>query len=525
MDKNKFFRNATLRICGSLEIEKALWNCLLYIRDYLPASQMSLYLYDRISGVAEIIAHATLENYRRLSVKFQFSEEGMKKVDAQRSIRVQRVEKPGKDPVAELPTKYLGCENLELLMMDLVIEKEFLGAVGIHAEPGRRFQHEHNQLLALLNEPFSIAFANNIRYRELQRLQKILEDNNRYFQDELRRLSGDEVVGAEFGLRGVMDLVHQVAPLDSPVLLLGETGVGKELLASAIHNLSPRREGPFIKVNCGAIPESLMDSELFGHEKGAFTGAISRKRGRFERASNGTIFLDEIGELSPEAQVRLLRVLQEKEIERVGGTETILVDIRVIAATHRNLDKMMATDQFRGDLYFRLKVFPINIPPLRDRIADMPALLQHFIQKKCREMKLEGIPSLAPQAMDHLLAYRWPGNVRELENAVERELILSRGNKLLFNDIGATGEKASQSPFNSDFMNGSIAASQSMSLDQAMAQHIRTTLVIAKGKVEGKDGAAKLLKIHPQTLRNRMKKLGVPFGKDVKKKMRCVKDD
>lgn len=512
-----FFQNATLKICSSLDIEKALWHCLLYIKDFMPANQMSLHIYDSNTGIAEIIAHATHEKYRALAIKVVLPEEGQKRIRTNPSLRIRRLARAGDDAVGALPAKHLGCENLATLAMGLVIEEKFLGSVAIHGEPGHEFTSEHNRLLSLLNEPFSIALANNIRFRELQRFQNILIDDKNYLQDELRRISGEEVVGAEFGLKEAMDLVHQVAPLNSPVLLLGETGVGKEVLASVIHALSFRRKGPFIKVNCGAIPNSLMDSELFGHEKGAFTGAISRKRGRFERANEGTIFLDEIGELSPEAQIRLLRVLQEKEIERVGGTQTIPVNIRVIAATHRDLDQMMADNRFRSDLYFRLKVFPINIPPLRHRISDIPILIQHFIQKKCQEMKLEKIPSLAPGIMDELLTYQWPGNVRELENAVERELILSKGNRLLFNHIDGTIAKDSQSLFNSGFSNQSPIQGEFMSLDQAMARHIRQALVNAKGKVEGKDGAAERLGINPRTLRNRMKKLGVPFGKAIKK--------
>ena len=518
VDKKDFFLNATLKICGSLDIEKALWNCLNYIREFIPAGHMSLHLYDRHTGTTEIIAHASIGNYRALSEKLVLPKKAQRQVEAQRSVRVRRVAKASEDAVAALPAKHIGCEELPLLIMNLVIEREFLGVVGVHGEPGILYEPEHSRLLALLNEPFSIAMTNTIRLRELQRFQSILEDNNRYLQDELLRTSGEELVGAEFGLKETMDLVHQVAPLNSPVLLFGETGVGKELVASVIHDLSPRREGPFIKVNCGAIPESLMDSELFGHEKGAFTGAIIKKRGRFERAHGGTIFLDEIGELSADAQVRLLRVLQEKEIERVGGIETIPVDIRVIAATHRNLSQMMAVGRFRNDLYFRLKVFPINIPPLRDRISDMPALLQHFIQKKCREMKLERIPALAPHALDQLLAYPWPGNVRELENAVERELILSRGGRLLFDDSDVTYTKKSPFMPQSDFNNESKHPAKLMSLDRAMALHIRKALVIAQGKVEGKAGAAEILGINPRTLRHRMKKLNVPFGRAFKDK-------
>jgi len=256
-----------------------------------------------------------------------------------------------------------------------------------------------------------VALTNSLRYRELQKFRDLLADDNRYLQDELRRMVGEDVIGSDSGLKPVMDLVRQVAPLDSPVLLLGETGSGKEVVANAIHKASSRRQEPFIKVNCGAIPPTLMDSELFGHEKGAFTGALSQKRGRIERANTGTLFLDEIGELSLEAQVRLLRVLQEKEIERVGGSGPIPVDIRIIAATHRNLEKMLGTGAFREDLYFRLRVFPVSIPPLRSRMMDLPALVQHFIQKKAREMKRSPAPGLAFGALERLTAYHWPGNV------------------------------------------------------------------------------------------------------------------
>ncbi len=401
------------------------------------------------------------------------------------------------------------------MIMDLVIEGKFLGVVTLHGKPGGLFKPEHERLLALLNEPFAIAFTNYIRFRELQKYKDLLVDNNQYLQNELRRISGEDVIGAEFGLRGVMELVRQVAPMDSPVLLLGETGVGKELIASTIHNFSARREGPFIKVNCGAIPETLMDSELFGYEKGAFTGANSRKLGRFERADGGTIFLDEIGELSFEAQVRLLRVLQEKEIERVGGTETLRIDIRVIAATHRNLEEMLAQGHFREDLYYRLKVFPILIPPLRKRASDIPALVQHFIQKKVLDMKLGIMPSIAPAAIDQLLAYQWPGNVRELENAVERSLILNKDGVLTFDEIKLSNINQSI-PFQTQSNKTPMINGESMSLDRTMARHIRRALSISNGKVEGKGGAAELLEINPRTLRHRMKKLGVPFGRKAK---------
>ena len=306
-----------------------------------------------------------------------------------------------------------------------------------------------------------------------------------------------------------MRMVEQVAPLDSPVLLLGETGTGKELIANAIHSSSPRKDGPFIKVNCGAIPETLLDSELFGHEKGAFTGAISQKRGRFERADKGTIFLDEIGELPPQAQVRLLHVLQRKEIERVGGTNSISVDIRVISATHRNLQEMVGSGQFREDLWFRLNVFPIMIPPLRQRKGDIPSLVHHFIHRKSMELKLKERPKLASDAIDRLTAYDWPGNVRELENTIERALIQHRaGGPLSFEALlplaVSRHSRIIQDPGRDESLDP---------LEDVTIRHIRNALERANGKISGPGGAAQILDINPSTLRKRMKKLGIPYGR------------
>ncbi|HSR13592.1 MAG TPA: sigma 54-interacting transcriptional regulator, partial [Thermodesulfobacteriota bacterium] len=349
------------------------------------------------------------------------------------------------------------------------------------------------------------ALSNYLQHREVLQLKDLMAEENRYLHEEIKGLVGDEIVGASFGLKQVMEMVGQVAPLSSPVLLLGETGTGKEVIATAIHNASPRKNAPLVKVNCGAIPETLMDSELFGHEKGAFTGALSQKRGRFERANGGTIFLDEIGELTPGVQVRLLRVLQEKEIERVGGSGPIQVDIRVIAATHRNLESMLAEGTFREDLFFRLKVFPIVIPPLRDRRADIPILVQYFMQRKAREMGLKQIPTLAPNAIDGLMSYHWPGNVRELQNAVERALILSGGKPLDFGDVGekTMAQAAKMGP----------SRDASLALDDVISRHILRVLAMTGGQVGGRNGAARLLKLNPSTFRQKMRKLGIPFGK------------
>ncbi|MCP4660029.1 MAG: sigma-54 factor interaction domain-containing protein, partial [bacterium] len=251
------------------------------------------------------------------------------------------INKPDEEPIARCILKALGVPSSSVMSLPLIVEGQIGGALALIAAGDDRFDEYHARLYATLKEPFFVAMSNTLKHDEVVRLKDLLADDNRYLHRELLRISGDEIVGADFGLREVMHKVRQVAPTESPVLLTGETGAGKDVIANAIHLGSPRRDGPFIPVNCGAIPESLLDSELFGHEKGAFTGALSRKRGRFERAHKGTILLDEIGDMPIEAQVRLLRVLQHREIERVGGTERIPVDIRIIAATNQDLASMV----------------------------------------------------------------------------------------------------------------------------------------------------------------------------------------
>ncbi|WP_373498960.1 sigma-54 interaction domain-containing protein [Desulfococcus sp.] len=313
-------------------------------------------------------------------------------------------------------------------------------------------------------------------------------------------------------MQAVARQIELVAPTDSAVLILGESGTGKEVVAREIHRHSRRSDRPLIKVNCAAIPRELYESEFFGHSKGSFTGALRDRVGRFELADKGTLFLDEIGELPAEAQVRLLRVLQEKEIDRIGGSGPVKVDIRIIAATHRDLEEMLELRKFRHDLYFRLRVFPIVLPPLRERKTDIPALVQHFILKKSREMKRLVVPSPTPEAIERLMAYHWPGNVRELENAVERSLILNPGDRLFFNEIGT---RLVQKPPEGR-VETSAGPDEALALDEAMARHIRRVLGMCGGRVEGERGAARLLEIKPSTLRKRMEKLGVAFGRRAK---------
>ena len=509
IDENEFFRQATLRICGNLDFELAMQDCLIFLRSFMPGDRLQLNLYDRGLGALRTIAVATPTEASRLNTVLPLDDEGKKFLEDPSLPPVMIRNRVLMDPVARPIVQRTGRWNDSIMVMHLAVRQTKLGNLVLFSEGLDRYSEEHLRLFSILYEPFAIALSNALRYDELNQLKEIMADDLRYLQGRLQHFSGD-VIGEDFGLKEVMEMVREVAPLDSPVLLQGETGVGKEIIANAIHGLSRRKNGPFIQVNCGAIPETLIDSELFGHEKGAFTGAISQKRGCFERADGGTIFLDEVGELPFQAQVRMLRVLQDKNIHRVGGTSQIRVDIRIIAATHQNLHDMVKRRLFRDDLWFRLNVFPILIPPLRDRKEDIPALVDHFVEIKSKELQMPLLPKLAPGAMAPLMGYAWPGNVRELENVIERALILSKGRPLTFDSIVWPNDNEDQGKLTTrkdDFS----------SLDDAVSKHIQQALEMTKGKIHGSAGAAQLLGINPSTLRHRMRKLRIPHGRQKQK--------
>jgi formate hydrogenlyase transcriptional activator len=332
-------------------------------------------------------------------------------------------------------------------------------------------------------------------YREIAELKDKLAQEKIYFEDEIRgELDFEGIVGQSSALRHVLNLVETVAPSDSTVLLLGETGTGKELIARAIHERSRRRERTFVKLNCAAIPTGLLESELFGHERGAFTGAIAQKMGRLELADHGTLFLDEVGDIPIEIQPKLLRALQEREFERLGSNRTKQVNVRLVAATNRDLDKMMENREFRSDLYYRLNVFPIRIPPLRERPEDIPLLVRYFAQKYGRLMQKQ-IESIPATAMKKLTSWHWPGNIRELENFVERSVILTHGTAL-------------QAPIAALSNNGRNAAVGSTREANERDQIVRV-LKTTNGRIAGPDGAAARMDIKRTTLISRMKKLGI----------------
>lgn len=334
---------------------------------------------------------------------------------------------------------------------------------------------------------------------------------NEYLQEEIKQAHNfDEIVGRSPALNAVLEQVRLVAPTDSTVLIVGETGTGKELIARAIHSSSARRDRPLIKLACAALPASLIESELFGHEKGAFTGATDKYIGRFELANGGTIFLDEIGELPPEIQIKLLRVLQEREFERVGGSDTLKIDIRVIAATNRDLNRAVAEDRFRRDLFYRLNVFPILMPPLRQRRDDIP-LLAHYLIRRCASRIGRHIERVPAATMAQLAAYSWPGNVRELENVIERSVILSSGPDLELPEglIPATTAVTGHDPSGRRSGSRDAWTSAAGSLSQTEKESLLEALERTNWRIEGPNGAAAVLKVNPSTLRSRMKKLGV----------------
>jgi len=330
----------------------------------------------------------------------------------------------------------------------------------------------------------------------MEREKARLQAQNTYLREEIKSVHNfDEIVGKSPALLSVLKNVERVAPTDSTVLIQGETGTGKELIARAIHERSHRRNAPFVKVNCAALPAGLVESEFFGHEKGAFTGAVSSRKGRFELAEDGTIFLDEVGEVSPDVQVKLLRVLQESEFERVGGTETIRTNVRVIAATNRDLESDVKAQRFRADLFYRLSVFPIAVPPLRERATDIPILATYFVTQIATTLG-KRIEEIEPETMERLIRYPWPGNIRELRNFLERAVILCDGPTLRLDE----GELRTQ---------GAAQESQAMTLEDMERAHILSVLKQTGGTVGGPNGAAKILGVPPSTLRSTMARLGI----------------
>jgi formate hydrogenlyase transcriptional activator len=413
-------------------------------------------------------------------------------------------------------------EHKTVCNIPLVSHGRALGILRLGRTAERPYDADEIQFLCQVGGQIAIAIENALAFEEISRLRDKLAEEKLYLEEEFRSEMGFErIIGNSAAIKHVLQLVETVAPSDSTVLLLGETGTGKELIARAIHERSRRKERTFVKLNCAAIPTGLLESELFGHEKGAFTGAISQKVGRMELADQGTLFLDEVGDIPPEIQPKLLRVLQEREFERLGSTHTRKVNVRLVAATNRDLEKMVADREFRNDLYYRLNVFPIRIPPLRDRREDIPLLVGYFVQKCAKQMQ-KRIDAIPASVMKGLTAWDWPGNIRELENFVERAVILTRG-KSLEAPLGELrrskkDEPAPTSPPGSEediarIVRVTIASMKGKSAESehVKKQHDEIIRVLAecKGRVGGAEGAAARMGISRTTLISRMKRLGI----------------
>jgi formate hydrogenlyase transcriptional activator len=399
-------------------------------------------------------------------------------------------------------------------IVPLIVRGKSIGTLNVGSNAKNQYSKEDAEFLQEIANQVALAFENMRSYEEIAALKSRLEKENIYLREEiLTEHNFEEIVGNSPALLSVLRNVDQVAPTDSTVLIYGETGTGKELIARAIHNRSARKERALVSVNCSAISAGLVESELFGHMKGAFTGALERRIGRFELADGGTIFLDEIGELPLETQVKLLRVLQEKEFEPVGSSRSLSVDVRVIAATNRNLREAVESLRFRSDLFYRLSVFPIELPPLRDRRADIPQLVAFYISRFSKRLK-KSVEGVSPDSMDHLINYPWPGNIRELQNVIERAVVVSTDPILRLDEdlvpVAASSEGLANHKVAGPKMHSGWSTSSGIAtLEEMERNHIMSALQQTSGVIDGPKGAAKILNLHPNTLRHRMKKLGI----------------
>lgn len=504
-------------VCRHLEISESATAVAALLMDHLPLERFTVHRFEPEHRRVRLVATFPENDLAVEAGDIHLNEESSKGLE--RWIRRQEATHQSAEPgKAEKLFRSLGLADRggDAVLAPLVGEHGSSGILFAATSEGRRISHTQARLLAGIAEPLGAALDNDARLHEMASLREAAEAERRSLLVRLGRKDvGDTIVGEDAGLRHVMQRADMVSRSDVPVLILGETGTGKELVARAIHNRSDRHNGPFIRVNCGAIPRELIDSQLFGHEKGSFTGAADTRQGWFERADMGTLFLDEIGELPLDAQVRFLRVLQDGFVERVGSADPIRVNVRVVAATHRDLASMVRESTFREDLWYRIAVFPILLPPLRERREDIPAIARHFAERAAVRF---GLAPVMPNEADIRLleTYEWPGNIRELGTVIDRAAILGNGRSLEL--AAALGlaiprrpiEAAISSPFSTAISN--IAASASQTLESAMKSHIEAALRATHGRIEGPHGAARQLAINPHTLRARMRKLKIDWS-------------
>ncbi len=488
-------------LLANVDIRKLLSAFSASIRQLVPHDVATLALFDEISGKlrAQFLAARDEEVPQQGEVLLDPELSPAGKAFRTRQPIVAELLEAAPFP-AETMAHHTRLGMRSALWVPLIHRERTLGTLTVSSSREGAFTLRDAEALGEIAGQVAMAVNNALAFRQIAELRDRLNQEKQYLQDEINlEHSFEDIVGESTGLRNVLRQIETVAPTDATVLIQGETGSGKELLARAIHRLSPRAERTFIKLNCAAIPAGLIESELFGHEKGAFTGAIARKIGRLELAHEGTLFLDEIGELPLDLQPKLLRALQEREIERLGGTRPIPVNVRLIAATNRDLTKMVAEKQFRSDLYYRLKVFPVFAPPLRERVSDIPILVRHFVARHSRRMgkTIETIPESVMEALTH---WKWPGNIRELENFLERAVILTRG-PVLYVPLAELEEMEEDAD--------EAEAATNPTLQAAEREHILRALREAGGMVGGATGAAARLGLKRTTLNSKIKKLGI----------------
>ena len=482
-------------LVSNLDLRGLVKEIAACLRRVIPHDYTSLALYDSATNQVRLHALDFPEGKGLIQEEMTVPLEGSAGVEAFATRKPLLVDAASmrrfQSPIARLAE----AEGLKwACILPLFTSTRDLGLLTLGTLAEDSFGQEDIDLLAQVANQITIAVENALAYQEIAELKNKLAEEKLYLEEEIRTEHNfEEVIGESTALKRALSQVETVAPTDSTVLILGETGTGKEVIARAIHDLSRRRESTFVKINCAAIPTGLLESELFGHEKGAFTGAIAQKIGRFELAHHGTLFLDEVGDIPLELQPKLLRVLQEREFERLGGTRTIRVDARLVAATNRNLAQMVDEGLFRSDLYYRLNVFPILIPPLRDRNNDVPLLVRYFVQKYARRMDRR-IETISAEEMEALARYHWPGNVRELENLIERAVILSPGPELHV----PVAELKQPSE-----------ATSNLTLEAAEREHIIRVLRETNWVVGGPRGAATRLGMKRTTLQSKMRKLSI----------------
>ena len=540
MDKEDyiFFREAVQHVASSLDLSQAMLSVYEFLKQNFPLAALSFHKFEKHLDAMHLLFLVTDGKFRYLNEMVHmpdFAKNLILKREKECDVKYvpHTLNRPVTPLIGQAIHTYLPNTDRATLIAMLSTNNHVIGHLNLYGNCPECFTLEHERKFRMLRPAFSLVMMNLLKHKEIVELQQRLSEENRKLVSEVHRLRDETIVGANGNLRPIMEMVKQLSGRDVPVLITGETGTGKELVADAIQRTSTRCNAPYVKVNCGAIPDSLIDSELFGHEKGAFTGAIGVRPGRFEQSHGGTLFLDEVGDMPVEAQRRLLRVLQNGMVERIGGSHTLNVNVRIIAATHWNIEELINKGQFRSDLFYRLNVFPIHLPPLRERHQDIPKLVHHFLIKKAKRLMVGTSPHLAPESLPALLDYPWPGNVRELENLVERALITNPKNPIYLNKhlpshtenqnitwlapspaafSGRTADSAERQA------NSKIALldrdhKNVTELDYIVARHIRHILQMCNGKIYGPNGAAEKLGVNPSTLRKRMDKLNIAYGR------------